>query len=99
MSATMVPDWLLRTLLGGGGLLLVAWLAMGRLPAPARRQRLGEWAMAAALLLALLSLAPAWLILRLPAPSDPTPAAPTAPEAAAAIRAEVPPPSDLAIDE
>jgi hypothetical protein len=68
MSGTMVLDWLPRTLLGGGCLLLIAWLGMGWLASPARRQRLGEWAMAAALLLALLSLAPAWLIIRLPAP-------------------------------
>lgn len=67
MSGTTVVEWLLRTLVGGGCLLLVAWLVMGRLAAPALRQRLGEWAMAAALLLALLSVAPAWLIVPLPA--------------------------------
>ena len=67
MSGTTVVEWLLRTLLGGGCLLLLTWLVMGRLAAPALRQRLGEWAMAAALLLALLSVAPAWLIVPLPA--------------------------------
>jgi beta-lactamase regulating signal transducer with metallopeptidase domain len=66
MSGTTVLEWLVRTLLGGGCVLLVAGLAMGRLAAPARRQRLGEWAMAAALLLAPLSLAPAWLVVELP---------------------------------
>ena len=66
MSGTTVVEWLLRTLLGGGCLLLLAWLVMSRLAAPALRQRLGEWAMAAALLLALLSVAPAWLIVPLP---------------------------------
>ncbi len=34
MSGTSVLDWLPRTLLGGGGLLLLAWLWMGRLTAP-----------------------------------------------------------------
>jgi beta-lactamase regulating signal transducer with metallopeptidase domain len=67
MSGTTVVEWLLRTLVGGGCLLLLAWLVMGRLAAPALRQRLGEWAIAAALLLALLSVAPAWLIVPLPA--------------------------------
>lgn len=77
----MVLNWLLRTLGGGGGLLLLAWLALGRLSTPARRQRLGEWAMAAALLLAVLSLAPAWLIVMLPAREvEESPPAALAPE-------------------
>lgn len=66
MSGATVLDWLLHTLMGGGALLLAARLMMGRLAAPARRQRLGEWAIAAGLLLALLSAAPAWLIVTLP---------------------------------
>src|SRR4051812_43677616 len=80
--------WLLHTLLGGGLLLLAARLLMAGVRSPARRQRLGEWAMASALLLPLLALAPAWLWVPLPArpalappevaPAvpDPTPAAP-----------------------
>src|SRR5262249_33473008 len=45
---------------------------------PARRQRLGEWGVAAALLLALLSLAPGWLPVSVPglAPAPRTPEAP-----------------------
>ena len=53
--------WLLHTLLGGGLLLLAARLLMAGVRSPARRQRLGEWGMASALLLPLLALAPAWL--------------------------------------
>jgi beta-lactamase regulating signal transducer with metallopeptidase domain len=79
MSAAMVLSWLLHTLLGGGSLLLLAWVWMRRLAAPARRQRLGEWAIAAALLLAILSFAPAWLVVTLPSqvgeiPPPPPPA-------------------------
>jgi beta-lactamase regulating signal transducer with metallopeptidase domain len=70
MSETAVLEWLLRTLLGGGLVLLAARLVMSRLVAPARRQRLGEWAMLAAVLLAFLSLAPAWLLLPLPTPGS-----------------------------
>jgi beta-lactamase regulating signal transducer with metallopeptidase domain len=80
--------WLVHTLLGGGLLLLAARLLMAGVRSPARRQRLGEWAMVAALLLPLLALAPAWLLV--PLPTRPTPAsaqeeAPTipAPEQAA----------------
>jgi beta-lactamase regulating signal transducer with metallopeptidase domain len=87
MSGPMVLDWLPRTLLGGGGLLLLTWLAMRRLTAPAQRQRLGEWAMASALLLALLSIAPAWLIVPLPA----GPAATAEPEPGAPVEEPTPP--------
>src|SRR5205807_2048441 len=61
--------WLLHTALGGGLLLLIAWLAMRLTRQPARRQRLGEMGLAGALLIGVLSLAPAWLILRVPAAS------------------------------
>jgi membrane-associated protease RseP (regulator of RpoE activity) len=50
-------DWLLRSAVGGGLLLLLAWGFMGATRQPARRQRLGEFGVAAALLLAGLSLA------------------------------------------
>ncbi len=98
--------WLLHTLLGGGLLLLAARLLMAGVRSPARRQRLGEWAMASALLLPLLALAPAWLWVPLPARPAPAPApevtpaapAPEAPAPAAAptlpadvVIAEVPP--------
>ncbi len=58
--------WLLHTLVGGGLLLLLAWALFARIGQPARRLRLGEWAITAALLLAVLSLMPAWLVFRLP---------------------------------
>jgi beta-lactamase regulating signal transducer with metallopeptidase domain len=54
-------SWLLHFTVGGGLLLLVAAVLMRRLPHPAARQRLGEVGLIAALLLAVLSLAPAWL--------------------------------------
>jgi beta-lactamase regulating signal transducer with metallopeptidase domain len=104
MSATGTAlGWLLHTLVGGGLLLLVARLLMAAVRSPARRQRLGEWAMVSALLLPLLALGPAWLLVPLPArpaaeaaPAEPTPQ-PAAPPAEAAplpedvIIAEVPP--------
>jgi beta-lactamase regulating signal transducer with metallopeptidase domain len=55
--------WLLRSAVGGGLLLLVAWVLMRRARQPARRQRLGEFGIAAALTLAFLGLAPAWIII------------------------------------
>ncbi len=58
--------WLLHCALGGGLLLLLAWGLVRRTRQPARQQRLGEWAMVAALLLAILALGPAWLVLPLP---------------------------------
>src|SRR5947209_6319614 len=60
--------WLLHTAVGGGLLLLAAGVLMARTRPVARRQRLGEWAVAAALLLAALSLGPAWLPVTWPAP-------------------------------
>jgi beta-lactamase regulating signal transducer with metallopeptidase domain len=56
----------------GGGLLLLLTCALQRLThQPVRRQRLGEWGMAAALTVAVLSLGPAWLIVAWPvAPDD-----------------------------
>jgi beta-lactamase regulating signal transducer with metallopeptidase domain len=77
MSATAAGLWVLRVLAGGGLVLLLARLVMGRVREPALRQRLGETALAAGLLLAALSLAPAWLLLPVPADSPPPPPAPT----------------------
>jgi beta-lactamase regulating signal transducer with metallopeptidase domain len=48
--------WLLHTALGGGCLLLIVCLLLRRTRQPAKQQRLGEWGMAAALLLAVLCL-------------------------------------------
>src|SRR5437763_1346495 len=70
--------WLLHTAVGGGLLLLVGRVLAARTRAVARRQRLGEWSVTAALVLAALSLGPAWLPLSLPRPApadrDPSPA-------------------------
>src|SRR6516225_8062168 len=63
--------WLLRSALGGGLILLFACIALRYVRQPARRQRLGEMAMAAALLVAILSLAPSWLLFSVPAGSLP----------------------------
>jgi len=62
-TASLILGWWLHTLLGGGVLLLLAWLLMKGIAQPARRQRLAEFALAGALLLAGLSLAPSWLVL------------------------------------
>jgi beta-lactamase regulating signal transducer with metallopeptidase domain len=53
--------WLLHTILGGGVVLLACWLALRWVAGPARRQRLAEWGVLAALLLSVLSLGPSWL--------------------------------------
>src|SRR5437660_69219 len=58
---TTPGGWLIRSVVGGGMLLLLTWVLIKRTRQPARRQRLGEWGVVAALLLAVLSLGPAWL--------------------------------------
>ena len=67
MSGTTATGWLLHTLAGGGLLLLLAWAWSAWTRQPVRRLRLAEWAVAASLLLAVLSLGPAWLVLPTPA--------------------------------
>ena len=47
---TSAGVWMLRTALGGGLLLLVTCVVMRWTPQPARRQRLGDWGILAALL-------------------------------------------------
>jgi beta-lactamase regulating signal transducer with metallopeptidase domain len=64
-------EWWLHTSVGGGLLLLLTWWLMRRCRQPARRQRLGEWGMASALLLAVLCCAPKWLLV--PLESSPLP--------------------------
>src|SRR5205807_2021363 len=49
----------------GGLVLLLAWGLARRTRQPARRQRVGEWGLAAALVVALLSVGPSWLHLSL----------------------------------
>src|SRR5207249_5465792 len=58
---TAPSGWLVRSVLGGGLLLLLTWVLIKRTRQPARRQRLGEWGVVAALVLAVLSLTPTWL--------------------------------------
>jgi beta-lactamase regulating signal transducer with metallopeptidase domain len=67
---TTAAGWLLPGVLAGGLLLLVARVLSRYAAGPARRQRLGEWAVAAALLAVGLSFGPRWL--RIPvAPAQP----------------------------
>lgn len=67
MSTTTIlaSDWLLHSSVGGGLLLLVAWLLMRGSRQPAQQQTLGQWGVVAALLLAVLCLGPRWLTLPL----------------------------------
>jgi hypothetical protein len=71
-----VGTWVCHTAAGGGLLLLLAWVLMRRTRQPARQQRLGECGLAAALLLAILSLGPAWLPVVVPLPEAAAPAPP-----------------------
>lgn len=59
-------SWLLHTAVGGALLLALTWWLVRRTHEPARQQRLAEAGLLAALLVAVLSLAPAWLIVPLP---------------------------------
>jgi beta-lactamase regulating signal transducer with metallopeptidase domain len=56
-------DWLARTALGGAAVLLVAWMLMRSTRQPVRQLRIGVVGLGSALMLALLSLAPAWLVI------------------------------------
>jgi hypothetical protein len=76
MSEYLSLEWLARALAGGGALLLAAWAAARWQRSPARRQRLAEWAVLSALVVAVLSLGPSWIGVRLPEPA--APAAPAA---------------------
>jgi beta-lactamase regulating signal transducer with metallopeptidase domain len=53
---TLAGQWLVQTAIGGGLLLLLVCVLMRFTRQPAKQQRLGEWGMAAALLLAAISL-------------------------------------------
>jgi beta-lactamase regulating signal transducer with metallopeptidase domain len=63
---TTAARWLAHTAVAGGVLLLLVYAAMALVRQPVRRQRLGEWGTGAALLCAVLALAPSWLHLSLP---------------------------------
>src|SRR5260370_10214369 len=58
---TTPGGWLLRSVIGGGVLLLLTWLFMSKTRQPARRQRLGEWGLGVAMLFAILNLGPVWI--------------------------------------
>src|SRR5262245_44361053 len=66
---TSIAAWLFRAGAGGSLLIVATLLSMRWVRQPARRQRLGELGMAAALVLAALCWAPAWLPLWEPAPA------------------------------
>jgi hypothetical protein len=97
MIATLTFGWLPRVLVGGGLLLLLTRLLLGLSAQPARRQRLGEWGMAAALLLLLLSLVPAWILVPIPGPEPPADPASEKPliDSSAPITWEVEPQPEL----
>src|SRR4051812_25630020 len=84
LSWTDAAGWLLHCAAGGGLLLLLTCLLIRRTRQPARRQRLGELGLAAALALALLSARPPWLLVSCPgsepmATREEVPPAPPAP--------------------
>src|SRR5438094_2489155 len=86
--------WGLGTALSGGLLLLAVAVAVRRTPAPALRQRLGEWGVGAALLVAVLRLGPVWL----PLPVRPPGAPATAPEVPPApVLERVPEPEEFVL--
>jgi hypothetical protein len=87
-ASLLAVRWLLHITVGGGAVLLLTCAVVHRLRQPARRQRVAEWGVVAALLLAGLCLAPSWLHISLPA-SDPQPVA------EAPAPAEPAPPIDL----
>jgi beta-lactamase regulating signal transducer with metallopeptidase domain len=67
---TTSASWFLRTAMGGGLLLLLVWVLMRWTRQPARRQRLGECGVVAALAVAVLSVASfQWLSLPDPRPT------------------------------
>ncbi len=63
---TTLGDWPVHSALAGGLVLLIGLLLMGLTRQPARRQRLGEFALASALLVAALCTLPAWLPYSIP---------------------------------
>src|SRR5262245_47267196 len=77
MNWTVAWSWLVHSAVGGGAILLLTCALTRRTRQPARRQRLGEIGLAAALLVAALSLfGPAWLIVSLPVSPPPVAQAP-----------------------
>src|SRR5438128_1890254 len=99
MSGTWATagGWLLRLAVGGGLLLLLTWVLMRLTRQPARRQRLGEWGLAGALLVAGLSLAPAWIRLSIGLSSPPPAPEAKSASAVAAIPTPAPGPEEPAL--
>src|SRR5436190_14282501 len=80
-DAWLLPAlWLLRVALGGGLVLLLTWAVVRRLRQPARRQRVAEWGVVAALALAGLALTPSWLLIPVAVSTEPVAEAPNAAE-------------------
>jgi beta-lactamase regulating signal transducer with metallopeptidase domain/membrane-associated protease RseP (regulator of RpoE activity) len=69
----MAGGWLLPGVLGGGLLLLLVAVLARFVRSPARRQRLADWGLAAALLAIVLSFGPRWLSVSLPSADVPEP--------------------------
>jgi beta-lactamase regulating signal transducer with metallopeptidase domain len=90
----MLLSWWLRTVIGGGLLLLLAGAVVARTRQPARQLRVAEWAVVAALLLALLSFGPTWLALPVEVPAPPAAVAAATPTPAAVPPAEPQAPAD-----
>jgi beta-lactamase regulating signal transducer with metallopeptidase domain/membrane-associated protease RseP (regulator of RpoE activity) len=72
---TDLLDWLVRTLMVGGGLLLLASVAFAMVRQPNRRRAIASWAVRAALLVPFLTLAPSWLRISMPESVAETPIA------------------------
>src|SRR5436190_653764 len=91
LNWTTAAAWLAHSAAGGAVLLLLTWALARRTRQPVRRQRLAEWGVAAALVVAALSWAPAWLVIDWA--SAHTPPAPKAqpPELPAAFVPATPP--------
>src|SRR5438552_7250401 len=64
-SGTTLGAWLLHSAAGGGMILLLALLWLRRCRQPAWRQQIGAWGLAAAILVAILSFGPSWVVLPL----------------------------------
>lgn len=90
---TIAGGGLLPHALGGAALLLFCWALMRAVSHPGRRQRVGLWGMAAALVAVALSFAPPWLCVPLTAPPAPVP--PPAPTPETPDIAEALPPAEV----
>lgn len=85
---TSLGGWWLHGVAGGGFVLLAGWLLARRTWQPARRQRLAEWAVGAALVLLVLCLGPTWLCLPWTLPAGEAPPAQERPASTASARPE-----------